>query len=252
MWPPEHAFLTGASSGIGRALSILLAEAGCGGLTLVGRNASRLAETADMCRSKGAETRTLLMDVRDREGMVLAAGDTFDRRPVDLVIANAGVSGTLEGDPRAVLDINIGGVLNSVEPFIEPMCARGQGQIAIMSSIAGFKGFPNAPLYCASKAAVRSYGEALDARLRPLGVAVTVLCPGFIETPLTAVNAFPMPLIMSSEAAARRLLGGIERRKARVAFPLRMYAIVRLLECLPTGLANTLLARTAGRRAAKE
>ena len=148
-----------------------------------------------------------------------SSGPRSIAHPIDLLVANAGISGLGSEDPRAVITTNIDGVLNSVEPVVPLMEQRRKGQIAIMSSLAGFRSLPNAPLYCASKSAVRSFGEGLGVRLAPQGVSVTVLCPGFIETPLTEANPFPMPLIMSADAAAERLLDGIRRKKARVAFP---------------------------------
>jgi NAD(P)-dependent dehydrogenase (short-subunit alcohol dehydrogenase family) len=121
------------------------------------------------------------------------------RYPIDLVIANAGISagtgGVLSGEPidqaRLVFDTNLMGVLNTIEPVIEPMQGRGHGQIAIISSLAGFVGWPGAPAYCGSKAAARIYGEALRRSLGKSGVGVSVICPGFVESRITAVNDFP-------------------------------------------------------------
>ena len=251
MWPPEHALVTGASSGIGCALARLLSTE-VKHLTLLGRHAVRLEAVAAECRDAGAETEGLSCDVRDRDRMKELVEAAFARRPIDLLVANAGISGSGESDRRSIIETNLLGVLNTVEPAIPLMEERQGGHIAIMSSLAGFKAFPNAPLYCASKSAVRSYGEALDARLRDKGITVSVLCPGFIATPLTDENAFPMPLIMTAEEGAQRILDGLRQRRARIAFPKRLYALVRLLELLPTGLANRLIARMAGRSPSKE
>lgn len=251
MWPPRHAVITGASSGVGRAMAIQLSARDVR-LSLAGRDEGRLGEVAFACRGRGAKVDLIAVDVRDRAGMGKAMLEAHGRQPVDLLIANAGVSGGTDGDARAIIGINISGMLNTVEPLIEPMIARGEGQIAMMSSLAGFKSFPNAPLYCASKAAVRSYGEALDARLRARGVAVSVLCPGFMKTPLTDANDFPMPFMVSAEEGARRLLAGIRKRKSRIAFPWPVYATVRLLEFLPAGWSASILARSAGKRSYKE
>lgn len=251
MWPPEHSLITGASSGIGRALAIELARPGVR-LTLFGRDADRLADTIEACEHRGAVCASAIIDVRDRQQMAEQLNSVWQKQPIDLVIANAGVSGGSGGDRRAIIDINIGGVLNTVEPMIEPMRARGSGRIAIMASLAAFKSFPNAPLYCASKAAVRSYGEALAAQLGPHGLQVTVLCPGFIETPLTASNPFAMPLIMQPEQAARKLLAGIAKGQTRVAFPKRLYAVSRLLELLPANWASALLAKASANQGLKE
>jgi short-subunit dehydrogenase len=128
------------------------------------------------------------------------------------------------------------------------MVRRGHGQIAIMSSLASFVGFPGAPAYCASKAAVRVWGEGLRGELAPHGVAVCVICPGFVVSRMTAANDFPMPLLMPVERAARIIVHGLARNRARIAFPWPMYAGVRLLAALPPGLAERLL-RHAPRKA---
>jgi short-subunit dehydrogenase len=165
------------------------------------------------------------------------------------VIANAGISGGgLEAradaeQTRRMLAVNVEGMLNTVEPALAPMLARRRGQIALMSSLAGFRGMPSAPAYCASKAAVRVYGEALRARLRGSGVSVSVVCPGFVRTPLTAGNPFPMPLLMEPERAAARIRTGLERKRPQIAFPWPMHLAVRLLAALPPKLADRWLAR---------
>ena len=244
MWPPGHSLITGASSGIGAAMAKALASPGAH-LTLAGRSKDRLAEVAVGCRERGADVTLMVIDVRDRDAMARELEAAFARRRIDLLVANAGVSGGTEGDQRAIVDINVGGVLNTVEPVIPLMQGAGGGCIAIMASIVAFKGFPNAVHYCASKAAVRAYGEGLAARLRKDRIAVSVLCPGFIKTPLTDTNDFSMPLIMPAEAGSARLLAGIRRGDVIVAFPRRLYAAIRLFDLLPANLASRLSARFA-------
>jgi short-subunit dehydrogenase len=123
------------------------------------------------------------------------------------------------------------------------MAERGSGQIAVMSSLAAFRGFPGAPAYCASKAAVRVWGEALRGDLHRRGVAVSVICPGYVRTPMTAVNRFPMPLVLDADRAARIIRRGLARNRARIAFPWPTYAMVRLLAALPIGLTDLALRR---------
>jgi len=246
MWPPGHSLITGASSGIGAAMAEALARPGAG-LTLGGRAPGRLAEVAQRCRERGAEVEIMAVDVRDRAAMARHLETAFARRPVDLLVANAGVSATRQGDPRAVIDINLDGLLNTVEPMVPLMRQAAGGRIALMASIVAFKGFPNAMHYCASKAAVRAYGEGLAAKLRRERILVSVLCPGFIKTPLTDANDFYMPLMMSPEVSARRLLAGIRRGDVIVAFPRRLYAAIRLFDLLPANLACRLSARFAPR-----
>jgi short-subunit dehydrogenase len=112
-----------------------------------------------------------------------------------------------------------------------------------MSSLAGFRGMPNAPAYCASKAAVRIYGDGLRGRLQRNGVRVSVICPGFIKTPLTDANPFPMPFLMSAERAAERIVRGLERGQRQIAFPRRLYWPVRLGSLLPNRLTDPLFMR---------
>jgi short-subunit dehydrogenase len=123
------------------------------------------------------------------------------------------------------------------------MLARRRGQIALMSSLAAFRGMPSAPAYCASKAAVRVYGEALRARLRDSGVTISVVCPGFVRTPLTARNPFPMPLLMEPERAAVLIRTGLERKRPQIAFPWPSLLAARMIAALPAGLADRWLAR---------
>jgi short-subunit dehydrogenase len=249
MLTPRHILITGASSGIGAALAILYAAAGVR-LSLHGRDADRLAEVAGLARGQGATVQPHIGDVTDTESMAAWVAGCDAAQPIDLVIANAGVSiGTSDGQDmaahaRATFTVNVNGVFNTVHPCLPLMARRRHGQIAIMSSLASFRGFPGAAAYCASKAAVRVYGEALRSDMAPHGVKVNVICPGFIKTPMTDVNSFPMPFIMSAERAAHIIRDGLARDRARIAFPWPMYLGVRLLAALPQSLADLLSRRT--------
>ena len=236
MWNPGHTLLTGASSGIGAALALALAAPGRR-LTLLGRDAERLAAVAARCLGKGASVETGTADVTDAKAMraLIEAAPG----PIDLAVANAGVSGS-SGGTRRILAVNLDGLVNTVEPVIARMRAQGFGQIGVMSSLASFKGFPNAPAYCASKAAARLYGEGLRGRLRPHGISVNVICPGFVRTPLTAANPFPMPFLMEPAEAAKRIVKGLEADRARIAFPRRLYWPALWLSLLPPGLTDRL------------
>lgn len=239
-WDPQHVLITGASSGIGAALARRLARPGRR-LTLLGRDAARLEGVAAACAGEvGIES----VDVRDAPAMAGALERAAAAAPLDLLIANAGISG---GDPATLMAINVQGIVNTVEPALAPMRTRGAGQIALMSSLAGFRGLPNAPAYCASKAAVRLYGEGLRGRLATDGIGVSVICPGFIRTPLTAKNPFPMPLLMEPEAAAERIVQGLARNRARIAFPRRLYAFVLLTSLLPAAVVDGLFTRFAAK-----
>ena len=228
--------ITGASSGIGAALAAALAAPGRR-MDLGGRNADRLAAVAGRCRAAAAEVETAAVDLRDGEALrrwIEAAP------PSDLLIANAGVSGSGTGSAEIVA-VNVQAVIGTVEAAL-PRMPRG-AQIALISSLAGFNGMASAPVYCASKAAVRIYGDGLRARLRSAGISVSIVCPGFVATPMTESNPFPMPLMMSPEQAAGRILRGLARRKALIAFPTRLYWLTRLFGLLPRAVADRISAR---------
>jgi short-subunit dehydrogenase len=233
---PHHVLITGASSGIGAALARRLAAPGRR-LTLLGRDASRLAEVAG---GLAGSIETVSVDVCDQAAMSEVIEAAFAIAPVDLLVANAGISG---GDARQLMAVNVQGILNTVEPAILPLRAQGHGQVALMSSLAGFRGLPNAPAYCASKAAVRIYGEGLRGGLGQAGIRVSVICPGFIATPLTANNPFPMPFLMSPEQAADRIVRGLARNRARIAFPRRLYWPTLAGSLLPAALTDPIYLR---------
>jgi short-subunit dehydrogenase len=217
-------------------------------LALTGRDADRLAIVAASCRDAGATTTTAVIDVADRDAMAAWLGAVDAADSVDLCIANAGISagtgrgGESEAQARRIFAVNVDGVLNTVHPLIPAMTARRRGRIALMSSLASFRGFPGAPAYCASKAAVRIYGESLRGELAPHGVGVTVICPGYVVSRMTAVNRFPMPFLMSADRAAAIIARAIERDRGRVAFPFPTYAAAWLLGVLPPGLTDPLRA----------
>ncbi len=221
---PKSIFITGASSGIGKELALAYAEAGKV-LSLCGRNEQRLNEVADLCRAKGAEVHTYLFDVRDREAAEQAVSEANAVCPIDLLIANAGVSAGVLGmdetpvSTRAIFETNIFGVVNTVLPVAEIMKEKKAGHIVIISSLSGYRGMASCPAYSASKSCVKAWGEALWGSLKPYGIQVTVVCPGFIETPLTDKNQFKMPFLMKAPKAAALMKKRIQKRPPIVAFP---------------------------------
>ena len=243
--------ITGASSGLGRALAEALAAPGVT-LHLSGRDPARLAETVSACRAQGALVQEGILDVRDAAAMeahLRGAGR------LDLVIANAGISagtgGLTEpaGQARTIIETNVLGVLNTAIPALTIMAAQTpgadgvRGRVAVIASIAGFIAAPGAPAYCASKFAVRAWAEAADAGARVQGLRVHAVCPGYIRTPMTAHNAFPMPFLMDAADAARRMLRGIARDRVRIAYPWPLYAAARVLGALPPRWIGALMGR---------
>ena len=245
---PRSILITGGSSGIGAALARLYAEPGVA-LALTGRNGERLSGVAEACRSAGAEVRAEPVAVTEPAALRAWIAAVDEAAPLDLVIANAGISAGTGGDgeteqqTREIFATNLDGVVGTVLPAVERMRPRRRGQIAIMASLAAFRGFPGAPAYCASKAAVRVWGESLRSDLAREGIGVSVICPGFVKSPMTAVNRFPMPFLMETDAAARTIRRGLERNRPRIAFPWPLYALVWTLSALPPMLVDPLLAR---------
>jgi short-subunit dehydrogenase len=245
----RHVLITGASSGLGAALAESLAEPGIR-LSLAGRDAERLAAIAATCRALGAQAVTSVFDVTDTDAAKAFVENAAAHFPLDLVLANAGISagtgggGETAAQTREIFAVNLDGVTNTVLPAISQMRTAGHGQIAIMSSLAGFIGLPGAPAYCASKAAVRVWGESLRGELAGSGIRVSVICPGFVRTPMTDRNPFPMPFLMSPEKAARIIVSRLAQNHARIAFPWPLYAVLRALGALPAGLRDRLLRAT--------
>ena len=252
----KNILITGASSGLGAALALHYAAPGKT-LALSGRDHMRLSAIADQCHAKGALVLKGICDVTDRAAMSRWILAVDAQAPLDLVIANAGISGgaggVIEGEPaeqaRAIFDVNLTGVLNTFEPIIPRLKSRRVGQLAVMSSLASFNGWPGAPAYSASKAAVRVYGEALRGSLAAYNIGVTVLCPGFVRTAMTAVNDYPMPFLMDADRAAAIMARGMACNRARVAFPWPMALFSGLGGLLPPGLSAWLLARAPAKPA---
>jgi short-subunit dehydrogenase len=160
-------------------------------------------------------------------------------RPLDLIIALAGIScGTFSREEtpeetRAVFAVNLDGMLNTLEPVIPLFRRQGRGQIALVSSLAGTRGFPVAPSYCATKAAIRVYGEGLRSRLQRENIFVSVINPGFVKSPMTDANPYPMPFQLSADQAARIIKNKLAKGKARLCFPMPYAVGVFLLSLLP-------------------
>lgn len=242
----QSVFITGASSGIGAALARAYADKGVF-LFLCGRNEQRLNEVAETCRQKGAEVYTFIFDVINANDVRDALRKSNSIRSLDLVIANAGVSNGILGmcenihATNTIMQTNIFGVVNTVLPALELFKFKGCGQIALMSSMAGYRGLSNCPAYSASKNCVKAWGEALRGVWAREQIKINVICPGFIKTPLTDANAFCMPFIMEADKAATIIQRGIAKNKAIIAFPSVMAFAAWLGSCLPSFILHPIL-----------
>lgn len=243
---PLRVLITGASSGLGLALAQHYLEQGA----LVGAVARRAELLQSLSESFPRQVYCYPLDVRDAVAMQEMAQDFIARAGVpNIVIANAGVSvGTLTEYAedldafQQVMDINVLGMAKTFQPFVAAMRNRGRGTLVGIASVAGFRGLPGAGAYSASKAAAISYLESLRVELHGSGVKVVTLCPGYIKTPMTAANPYPMPFILDADTAARRMARTIGRQAAYAVIPWQMGLIGRLLELLPRWLYDRLFA----------
>ncbi|MDA8256191.1 MAG: SDR family oxidoreductase [Betaproteobacteria bacterium] len=244
-------FITGASSGIGAALARHYAATGVT-LGLAARRRDRLLQLA--AEIPGSHV-CYALDVGDATALQTAAADFIAHHGCpDIVIANAGVSvGTLGDDASdlAVLDrvfrTNVTGMAQTLQPFIAAMKARGSGRLVGIASVAGIRGLPGAGAYSASKAAAIAWLEALRVELRGSGIKVVTIAPGYIATPMTAVNTYPMPFLLPADQAARRFAVAIERGTSYTVIPWQMGVVAKLLRLLPNPLFDAVFAR-AGRK----
>jgi short-subunit dehydrogenase len=243
--------ITGASSGIGEALARHYAARGAT-LALIARRKQELERLAGVLPGP---TFLYPLDVTDADALKAAAADFIARAGVpDLIIGNAGISaGTLTqeaGDQpvfQRVLAVNVIGLFNTFQPFIAPMREAGRGTLAGIASVAGIRGLPGSGAYSASKAAAITYLEALRGELRGSGLKVVTVLPGYIETPMTAHNPYPMPFILPADVAARRIARVIDAGTSYAVVPWQMAIVAKLLRLLPNSLFDLLFSR-AGRK----
>lgn len=232
------AWITGASSGMGRALALFLARQGIK-VYATARNEDALKQAA----AQNANLHPLPGDVTDSDSMkaALATIRQADGLP-DLVVLNAATytrtltnTITLDAAQRH-FNTNVFGVLNATTQLLPLMKENGRGRIVIVGSVAGYRGLPNSGIYGATKAALISYAESLRAELATSGITVQIVNPGFVETPMTAQNDFPMPFIISAEEAASRIWNGLQKENFEITFPKRASYGLKFLRLLPYGL----------------
>jgi short-subunit dehydrogenase len=243
------AFVTGASSGIGQALAARFHEAGYR-LALAAR---RTAEIEAWVASRGIGTGDVQVygaDVAQIDSIVGAGADCIQRQGVpDVVIANAGISVGIDTEDRGDLDVlaetltvNNVGLAATFHPFVAAMRKRGSGRLVGIASVAAIRGLPGHGAYCASKAGVIAYCESLRGECRPFGVRVVTIVPGYIDTPLTRGNPYPMPFLMPSERFAAAAMDTIVAGRSYRVIPWQMGMVAKLLRLLPNAVFDRLLA----------
>jgi short-subunit dehydrogenase len=253
---PQKLFITGASSGLGAEL----ARAYAGADTVIGITARRRQELDALAATLPGTVEVYPVDVTDHAALARAAADFIARYGApDIVIGNAGISaGTMTELPddlapfERIFRVNVVGLFATFSPFIAAMRARGSGQLVGIASVAGIRGIQGSGGYCASKAAAISYLEALRGEMRPYGIVVSTVVPGYMRTPLTAQNPYFMPFLMDVGDAARRIRRAIDSRSSYRVIPWQMGITAKLLRVLPNWLFDRLLASKARKPRAAE
>ncbi len=245
MTGPTRVLITGATGAIGFALAEVYARPSVT-LHLHGRNETRLSEVAAACTAKGAEVRTQLLDLRDFSALQDWLGSLG---PLDLVIINAGMNTHIgpNGEPEPwdeveeLLDVNLKAAMVAVQAVLPAMRARGSGQIALVSSLAGYFGLPVTPTYCATKAGLKAYGEALRGWLAPEGIRVNVIMPGYVRSPMCDDMPGPKPFLWSPERAAKAIMRGLKRDHERISFPFPLNWGTWWLAVLPASFSTRIV-----------
>ncbi|HRK17746.1 MAG TPA: SDR family NAD(P)-dependent oxidoreductase [Hyphomicrobiaceae bacterium] len=236
--PWKVVWITGAGRGIGRQLALDLARSG----VKVAASARTVADLTALAAEHPNITSFPLDVAKPDDVAATVRAITGSLGPIDLAILNAGIwqpfdARAFEGEKsRQSMEVNYFGITNALDALIPDMVARGAGHLALVASVAGYRGLPKAAAYAPSKAAVIALAEVLRLELERRNITVSLVNPGFVETPMTSVNEFPMPFIVSSETASRIILGGLARRKYEVVFPWQMLVAMKVLRALPNAL----------------
>ncbi|MBX7172875.1 MAG: SDR family NAD(P)-dependent oxidoreductase [Pyrinomonadaceae bacterium] len=249
-WENKVVFLTGASSGIGEALAIALAEKGAI-LGLLARREDLLKQLAEKCEQAGGQARVLACDVTDERG-VTESVNKFQNEfgKIDILICNAGIGGSAHAKNltnelfRKVIDVNLMGAVYALTAVLPKMIEQNSGQLVAISSLAGIRGLPMSASYSASKGAMTNFFESLRLDLLKTNISVTIIQPGFILTPLTAERKNKLPFLMKLEDAIPLFIKAIEKKKRFSAFPWQLATIVRLGRLFPGWLYDKIAGNT--------
>jgi NADP-dependent 3-hydroxy acid dehydrogenase YdfG len=241
------AWITGASAGIGRAVALRLLQDGW----TVAATARRADQLSQLANAHPGRIIAAQGDVTDAAAMQAAVAHAEGQagRPIALAILNAGTYLPMSAESfdaaafRAQMDVNVGGTANALAAVLPGLLARGHGQLAIVASVAGYRGLPTAIAYSATKAALIALAESLKFDLDRAGVLTHVITPGFVRTPLTDRNTFPMPFLIEADDAANRIVRGLRGTGFEITFPRRFTYILKLLRVLPYALFFPLVAR---------
>lgn len=249
--PKDHCILiTGASLGLGRALALRCARAGWR-VVASARGREQLESLAAEAAELSGEITPYPLDVTDAAAVAAAVQHVeAEIAPIGIAVLNAGTHRPMAAesfraaDVEGLLKLNVLGIANCLEALLPRMIARRQGRLALVASVAGYAGLPTAAGYGASKAAVINMAESLKPELDRLGVVLQVVNPGFVQTPLTDKNDFPMPFLMPADAAAEAFFRGLESQRFEIVFPRRFVYLMKLLRMLPYRLFFALTRRT--------
>ena len=243
MW--KTAWITGAGTGIGRAVALELAKSGVR-VAVSGRSVDKLQQLA----AEHSNIEVFQLDVTDR-AKTAAVADAIEKRlgPLDLVIFGAGdykpvtAASFVAEDFDHMMNVNYRGVINGLAAMLPRLRARRSGHIAWIASVAGYRGLPKAAAYGPTKAALINLAECLQPELARDGVTVSIINPGFVKTPLTAQNDFPMPFLMEVEEAGRLTIKGLKARKFEIAYPWQFVTILKIMRLLPYALYLKIIRR---------
>ena len=253
-WNNKNVLITGASSGIGKEFALQLGRRGAS-VGLVARRLEMLVDIESEITANGGIAMSLTADVTNAAELRAQANRFREQLgPIDVLIANAGIGGTVSHPVKLppeefakVININLIGAANSVAAVLPEMVERGSGRLVAISSLSAYRGLPKSEAYCASKAAVSIYFESLRLDLKNTGVEVTIIHPGFIKTPLTSGRQAKMPFLMELDDAVRKMIRGIESGKKSFAFPWQLATLVRLGMIMPNWMYERIATRNSYR-----